>query len=401
LYRGVKFNLTEPKPLVRQDQAENDGINRDNDVKFNLPLVSYPLSDDDEARKIWKEIQEGVEEVLTKSKIAWSMIDICYRRRPGYDYTKTTVKYKPVVLIIANRTSEQESGKLKATLQNKIKMIISSLNMTDIELGVELVNGRVRLQGPPIGTGLIECGNVFGGTLGGWVQLCPIETKDGRTKPGNPLQGRYILTNHHVVRPPDNNHPGPFNDFTLPQTLSASGESGFTFSTTSMSSEDNGSKNSLIKDGNELDQAPSANTVTEDPGIAADSIEWIPPIRQDDGVLINLLSPFQNSTDRFLCNDMEKTAITQKYTGQPRTRRINFTLDAYESGRLSNTWDDSRYDPHLGAYGKVVASSGWRLRSSGPSTGLFMDWALIRVDVDDSRPYENRVSSNTYNYKAA
>lgn len=79
-----------------------DSVDRNDDIDFNLPLISHPLEKSHMAWIDWNRIEPAIMNYLNEHQVQWSMLDLCYCRRPGFPYND--IAKQPVAFVIAQKS---------------------------------------------------------------------------------------------------------------------------------------------------------------------------------------------------------------------------------------------------------------------------------------------------------
>jgi hypothetical protein len=194
-FRKIIQDISGKDPLV----VRHDNINREDDVKFNLPLVSHPLSQSHPARGNWTDLRDKIRNYLQEQKVNWSAFDVVHRRRPGVYYDEDSPE--PVLLVIVTREGTTDWVKIKRGL----KECLPNLFPRGFKIGVEIMDGKVDLQSWIV-RGIMNNFDNKGGTLGGFIHLCEkTRSPDGIDVARHWLTETFIFTTHHVIT----NDPGP------------------------------------------------------------------------------------------------------------------------------------------------------------------------------------------------
>jgi hypothetical protein len=138
-----------PKPFDRND-----------DIDFNLPLISHPLEKSHIAWIDWNRIEPAIMNYLDEHQVQWSMLDLCYRRRPGFPYND--IAEQPFAFVIAQKS---DPIAWKALKEGIVRIIQRERPMKTIK--VELMDGNVNPHLASMGSGII-CRHSMA-TLGGYL----------------------------------------------------------------------------------------------------------------------------------------------------------------------------------------------------------------------------------------
>jgi hypothetical protein len=150
-------------------------IDRNEDVKSNLPFLSYPLASDHPLHEFWPVLRKRIMADLAENQLEWWLIDVCHQRLPGYQshqpsqafhHSVEPVSPEPVVIFIqAPRLDVGTSTKLKKV----VEVIVETSNVPERcgKIYVELSDNRIRPQACWMGSGIGGANDAtLSGTLG-------------------------------------------------------------------------------------------------------------------------------------------------------------------------------------------------------------------------------------------